>query len=164
MWLWPIPTKSQAALSAAVTRWGTLLEIPGYIMGTYVIAVGAQIPDTLAAVAFARRGQGSMAIASAIGSQVINVLIGLGLPWLIATAAGQTIELKDSADDLLDQCALALCAVAFYLIVLMAPSMHTWGGVGFSTLGHREGYLLTSGYAAVATAYGIKCAMGLQVL
>ena len=66
------------ALSAAVTRWGTLLEVPGTTMGMYVIAVGAQIPDTLAAMAFAKRGYGSMAVASALGSQVINILIGLG--------------------------------------------------------------------------------------
>ena len=47
-----------------------LLGVPIGIMGMYVVAVGAQIPDTIQAVTVARRGHGSMAVASATGSQV----------------------------------------------------------------------------------------------
>jgi sodium/potassium/calcium exchanger 5 len=72
-------------LSAAITRWGTLLNVPGTTMGMFIIAVGAQIPDTVQAIAVAKRGMGSMAVASAVGSQVMNILIGLGLPWTIST-------------------------------------------------------------------------------
>ena len=68
--------------------WGVLLDIPGHLMGVFVIAVGAQIPDTVQAIAVARRGFGSMAVASAVGSQVMNVLIGLGMPWTLSTSAG----------------------------------------------------------------------------
>ena len=58
------------ALSAAITRWGVLLDVPGTAMGMFVVAVGAQIPDTVQAIAVAKRGLGSMAVASAVGSQV----------------------------------------------------------------------------------------------
>ena len=85
------------ALSAAITRWGVLLNVPGTFMGMFVIAVGAQIPDTVQALAVARRGLGSMAVASAVGSQVMNVLIGLGMPWLLSTSAGMPITLADKA-------------------------------------------------------------------
>jgi len=34
-------------LSAVVTRWGALLDVPATMMGMYIIAVGAQIPDTV---------------------------------------------------------------------------------------------------------------------
>jgi len=86
------------ALSAAVTRWGTLLNLPPSVMGVYVIAVGAQVPDTLQAVAVARRGLGSMAVASAVGSQVINVLVGLGLPWLLSSSAGREVAIKGRSE------------------------------------------------------------------
>ena len=46
----------------------------------------------------ARRGHASMAVASAVGSQVINVLVGLGVPWLITAAAGQQIAVRAHAE------------------------------------------------------------------
>jgi Ca2+/Na+ antiporter len=39
----------------------------------------------IASVTMARRGYGSMAVSNALGSQIINIAIGLGLPWLLAT-------------------------------------------------------------------------------
>merc|ERR1712100_675080 len=71
-------------ISAIVTRWGTLLEIPSSFLGMYIIAIGAEIPDTIQSVTVARRGYGSMAVSNSTGSQIINILIGLGLPWFIS--------------------------------------------------------------------------------
>ena len=38
----------------------------------------------LSSVAVAKRGYGSMAVSNSTGSQIINILIGLGMPWAIA--------------------------------------------------------------------------------
>ncbi len=43
--------------------------------------MGAEVPDTFASVSVARRGYGSMALANALGSQITNILLGLGLPY-----------------------------------------------------------------------------------
>lgn len=159
-------------LSAAVTRWGDLLDVPATAMGTYVIAVGAQIPDTVQAVAVARRGHGSMAVASAVGSQVshapsgrgvpracprararawasasllsrawrtgargvgarhaqvINVLIGLGVPWTITTGVGLPIKIESVGDSasgsLLTLVWYVYGCLAVYLLVLLAPTV-----------------------------------------
>ena len=40
-----------ALLSAVVTRWGELLSVPTATMGMLVVAVGAQVPDTIQAMA-----------------------------------------------------------------------------------------------------------------
>jgi len=157
LWL----TIFSAALSAAVTRWGELLEVKGCMMGMYVIAVGAQIPDTLAAVAFAKRGHGSMAVASAVGSQVINVLIGLGLPWLLATSAGLEVPIAETPA-LQEMSILMFGCVALYLIVLLAPSVPTWGGVGRVTLGRREGIVLIVAYVLVAGGFGVRTALSVE--
>ena len=45
----------------------------------------------------ARRGYGSMAVSNSCGSQIINILIGLGLPWLITNMAGKQITVKGVA-------------------------------------------------------------------
>ena len=48
-----------------------------------VLAWGAQVPDCLASVSMAKKGLGPGAVANAVGSQIINVFIGLGLPYAI---------------------------------------------------------------------------------
>ena len=52
--------------------------------GVTVLAWGAQVPDCLASIAMAKKGLGPGAVANAIGSQIINVFIGLGVPFAIA--------------------------------------------------------------------------------
>jgi Ca2+/Na+ antiporter len=62
-------------------------------LGFFLVAIGAEIPDTFQAATAARRGYGSMAISSCIGAQVVNVGVGLGLPWIIVTGAGLDVPL-----------------------------------------------------------------------
>lgn len=58
-------------------------SLGGEWFGLVLISIGAEIPDAIQSVTVARRGYGSMAVSNAIGSQIINILIGLGLPWMI---------------------------------------------------------------------------------
>lgn len=141
-----------AVLSAVVTRWGELLAVPAATMGMYVVAVGAQIPDTVQAVAVARRGHGSMAVASATGSQVMNILVGLGMPWLVTGAAGQRVVVPEHAQ-LSHMAMFQLGCVAVYAGVLLLPAVPTWGGRGRAELGRGKGLALLGTYVAVCTAY-----------
>ena len=47
-----------------------------------------------------------------------------------------------------------LCAFA-YLVVLLLPTIPTWGKAGHATLGRREGWLLFGCYAAAVVAWGV---------
>jgi len=67
--------------SAAVL--GCLHDIPEVVMGTLVLAAGTSIPDALGSIAVAKGGQGDMAVANAVGSNVFDIWLGLGLPWLV---------------------------------------------------------------------------------
>ena len=58
-----------------------------------LIAVGAEIPDTIESVTMARKGYGSMAVSNCQGTQVINIGIGLGLPWLITNISGRNVQI-----------------------------------------------------------------------
>ena len=59
------------------------LNIPEAIIALTVIAVGTSIPDLFSSMIVARQGRGDMAVSNAIGSNIFDVLVGLGLPLLI---------------------------------------------------------------------------------
>merc|ERR1711959_643224 len=61
--------------------WG----ISSFIMGITFLAMGTSVPDALGSIAVAREGEGDMAVSNAIGSNVFDICIGLGLPWFLAT-------------------------------------------------------------------------------
>jgi len=51
--------------------------------GMTLLAWGGQIPDMITAVELARDGMADAAISQAVASQVLNVTLGLGLPFLL---------------------------------------------------------------------------------
>ena len=59
------------------------LNIPAVIIGLTVLAAGTSIPDLMSSMIVAKQGRGGMAISNAIGSNIFDILIGLGLPWLL---------------------------------------------------------------------------------
>ena len=55
-------------------------------MGIVVISAGTSVPDALSSVSVAKNGQGDMAVSNVLGSNVFNIFLGLGLPWLLYSA------------------------------------------------------------------------------
>lgn len=55
------------------------------VMGLTFVAAGVSIPDALSSMAVIKEGYGDMAVSNAVGSNVFDILICLGLPWLIQT-------------------------------------------------------------------------------
>ncbi|XP_029449633.1 sodium/potassium/calcium exchanger 3 [Rhinatrema bivittatum] len=70
-----------------VTIIGYTLGIPDVIMGITFLAAGTSVPDCMASLIVARQGMGDMAVSNSIGSNVFDILIGLGLPWTLKTLA-----------------------------------------------------------------------------
>lgn len=73
----------------ATNRTGVILHIPTLAMARVFLAAGTSIPDALGSIAVAKQGEGDMAVANALGSNVFDILIGLGVPWFIKTALMQ---------------------------------------------------------------------------
>lgn len=69
----------------ATARMGQILAIDDLVMGLIFLAAGTSIPDALGSIAVAKRGEGDMAVANALGSNVFDILMGLGLPWAVYT-------------------------------------------------------------------------------
>ncbi|GAA6102150.1 sodium/potassium/calcium exchanger 4 [Tachysurus ichikawai] len=70
-----------------VTIIGYTLGIPDVIMGITFLAAGTSVPDCIASLIVARQGLGDMAVSNSIGSNVFDILVGLGLPWALQTMA-----------------------------------------------------------------------------
>ncbi|XP_078714751.1 sodium/potassium/calcium exchanger 3 [Lampetra fluviatilis] len=68
-----------------VTVIGYTLGIPDVIMGITFLAAGTSVPDCMASLIVARQGMGDMAVSNSIGSNVFDILVGLGLPWALQT-------------------------------------------------------------------------------
>mmetsp|Transcript_41419 Transcript_41419/g.119232 ORF Transcript_41419/g.119232 Transcript_41419/m.119232 type:complete len:474 (+) Transcript_41419:124-1545(+) len=84
----------------ATERVGQILTIDQMVMGLVFLAAGTSIPDALGSIAVAKQGEGDMAVANALGSNVFDILLGLGLPWLLYTAStGEPLTFEQAAYD-----------------------------------------------------------------
>ncbi len=59
------------------------LHIPPIIVALTILAGGTSVPDLISSIIVARQGRGDMAVANAVGSNIFDILVGLGLPWMI---------------------------------------------------------------------------------
>ena len=60
-----------------------LLHVPEILIGVTVLAVGTSLPDLLSSLIVAKNNKGDMAVSNAIGSNVFDILVGLGLPLFV---------------------------------------------------------------------------------
>lgn len=57
------------------------------------LAVGTSVPEVISSLIVSRQGKGSMAVSNSIGSNTFDILLCLGLPWLIkAIMTGSTTD------------------------------------------------------------------------
>ena len=105
------------------TKLGCILGIPDAIMGATVLAVGTSMADCLTSIAVAREGQGNMAVSNAFGSNIFDILVALGLPWLLETviSGGRDVSVQSSTIGI-DS---ALCIICV-LVVLLSLRITNW--------------------------------------
>lgn len=60
------------------------LNIPESIIALTILAAGTSVPDLFSSMIVARQGRGDMAVSNAVGSNIFDILVGLGLPFVIA--------------------------------------------------------------------------------
>jgi K+-dependent Na+/Ca+ exchanger-like protein len=60
-----------------------ILHISEAVIAVTVLAIGTSIPDLLSSMIVSKQGRGGMAISNAIGSNIFDISIGLGIPFMI---------------------------------------------------------------------------------
>ncbi|CAB3361727.1 Hypothetical predicted protein [Cloeon dipterum] len=70
-------------ISWMITVVGDTLRIPDSVMGITFLAAGTSVPEVVSSVIVTRSGHGGMGISNSLGSNIFDILLCLGLPWLI---------------------------------------------------------------------------------
>jgi len=72
-----------SAIALSVAQFAaTTFDMSQTTAGATLLALGAQIPDTFGSLSLAKSGMPAGAVANAVGSQVINVTLAVGAPFL----------------------------------------------------------------------------------
>ncbi|KAL4717834.1 hypothetical protein ACJJTC_000983 [Scirpophaga incertulas] len=66
-----------------ITILGDTMDVPDSITGLTILAAGTSLPEAVSSVLVTKQGHGTMGISNSIGSNTFDVLLCLGLPWLI---------------------------------------------------------------------------------
>jgi len=96
-----------------------ILNISEAVIAVTVLAVGTSVPDFISSVVVSKQGRGGMAISNVIGSNIFDILIGLGLPLLlIILISGENISLQVDNLDMSAWFLLASVVVLFGLFMI----------------------------------------------
>lgn len=124
------------------------LGIPKYIIALTVLAFGTSVPDMMSSIIVARQGRGGMAVSNALGSNIFDILLGLGLPWLILIiGSGNGLEVSNS--NITSHIFILLASVVVMFIVFLITRWRVNRFVGVLFLGSYLAYL---GYVIFLTA------------
>ncbi|PIZ63225.1 sodium:proton exchanger [Candidatus Roizmanbacteria bacterium CG_4_10_14_0_2_um_filter_39_13] len=129
----------------AVLSWGLVeiavlaahdLGIPQVIIALTILAAGTSIPDLLSSLIVAKKGRGDMAVSNAVGSNVFDILIGLGFPWfLYVVVTGGSVTV--GTENLFSSILLLFFTVVTLLFLLITQKFK---------MGFRSGYFLVGLY------------------
>ena len=125
-------------LVEAAVGLGEALAINPTVIALTVLAAGTSIPDLLSSMVVAKRGKGDMAISNAVGSNIFDILIGLGLPWvLVILWRGEPVQV--GTDNLLSSVFLLFATL---LAVFFLLALRKW------KIGPKAGWVLIATYVA----------------
>ena len=126
------------------------LNIPEAIIALTVLAIGTSIPDLFSSVIVARQGRGDMAVSNAIGSDIFDILVGLGLPFLIVMSlSGGAIK---AGGDLMSSTLILSASVLLLVILLVSMKWRVGKFTGFVLLAAYIFYVINE----VLKLYGIS--------
>lgn len=114
------------------------LHINATFLALTVLAAGTSVPDLIGSIVVAKQGRGDMAVSNAIGSNIFDVLFGLGFPWLVVLAwRGGTIAV---GNENLQSSVILLFATVIAIITMLIA--RRW------KIGRYSGLLLVGLYIA----------------
>lgn len=116
------------------------LSIPPVIVALTILAGGTSVPDLISSMVVARQGRGDMAVANAIGSNIFDILVGLGLPWMIVLLMGESHVAVDSGN--LWGSTLILLGTVFLLFVFLVTGRRLSRAEGWCLLAVYVGYVI----------------------
>lgn len=107
------------------------LGVPEIFVALVILAIGTSIPDLLSSVFVSNEGRKDMAISNAVGSNVFNLLAGLGIPWLLLVSiTGEPIQLHTQSGNLLTSMIVLMFSAILILGVMIFNKWRISGRTG----------------------------------
>ena len=120
----------------------TFFSVPSVIIGLTILASGTSIPDLLSSINVAKKGKGDMAIANAVGSNIFDITVGLGLPWFFVTLfTGKSVIV--ATENLSSSITLLFATVIALLFLLIAKKWEIGRYAGVLLIASYIFYILT---------------------
>lgn len=128
-------------LVEAAIEISALLNIPEAIVALTVLAIGTSVPDLISSLIVAKQGRGDMAVSNAIGSNIFDVLVGLGLPFLLFIIFfGGSID--TSVGDLMSSSVILFVSVIVLFVLLLVSKWKIGKISGLILLGLYAFYII----------------------
>jgi solute carrier family 8 (sodium/calcium exchanger) len=112
-----------AIVGEVANLFGCVAGLKSSVTAITFVALGTSLPDTFASMTAARNSKNAdSAIGNITGSNGVNVFLGLGLPWMIATIykkANYDTHYKVPAGDLSFYVIMFLICTVIWLVVIM---------------------------------------------
>ena len=112
------------------------IGIPPVIVALTLLAAGTSAPDLISSLDVARAGRGGMAVANAIGSNIFDIFIGLGFPWVLAILFSAMTAIHVGTDGLWISIGILVATTLILYFLLRSQRM----------LSRREGIVLLALY------------------
>ena len=101
----------------------TKLGIPMLVIGLTIVAMGTSLPEAAISVSAALKGSADIAVGNVLGSNILNVLLILGISAVITPLAVQKCTLKYEIP------ITFAITVLFAVLGLSSGAINVWGGV-----------------------------------
>ncbi|UTB33010.1 MAG: calcium/sodium antiporter [Methanobacterium sp. ERen5] len=87
---------------------GELTGVPQIIMGLFALAIGTSMPELVVTVRSAMKKMHSLSIGTVLGSNIFNILIGIGIPSLFMTIPVEKLAVSFDAPVMIGVTALLI--------------------------------------------------------
>jgi Ca2+/Na+ antiporter len=99
---------------------------------------GTSLPNYVASKVAAENGFGNQAVSNAFGSNTFNIMVGLGLPWLLYTSFGTGFEPYHGleAEGILESIIILACVLLVFVVLMLQTGfvIYKWHGNLFIAL------------------------------
>lgn len=129
-------------LVLAAESMALILGISPAIIALTVLAGGSSIPELISSRIIAKEGRGDMAISNAVGSNIFDILVSLGLPVTLFIVIKQKPAIVDAAN---------ITSSLFLLVATLVAVLSLLVSQKFK-LSKQFGYLLIGGYVLYVIA------------
>ncbi|KAL0118746.1 hypothetical protein PUN28_009427 [Cardiocondyla obscurior] len=112
------------AVASYLTSWmttvlGDTVGIPDSVMGITFQAAGGNMPELVSIVILSRQGNGDMAMSNTLGANTLDILLCLGLPWMIKILMDRKDITIVSGALRFSVLSIVACVIAFYAVTAL---------------------------------------------